>query len=176
MAQALTQRLLGITLAGAAILLAVGVVVAERSGHRPGYLDEGRLARAAAEPENWYTGGGDRDGTSYSPLESINARNVRRLGFAWQYELGTTRGQEPTPIVIDGVMYSSGTWGYVYAVDAATGHERWRYDPKAVYAAARNPCCDLVNRGVAVWKGIVYVAAVDGRLHALDASTGRKIW
>lgn len=176
MAQALTQRLLGITLAGAAIVLAVGVVVAERGGHRPGYLDEGRLARAATEPENWYTGGRDKDGTYYSPLESINARNVRRLGFAWQYELGTTRGQEATPIVIDGVMYSSGTWGYVYAVDAATGHERWRYDPKAVYAAARNPCCDLVNRGVAVWKGIVYVAAVDGRLHALDASTGRKIW
>ncbi len=73
-------------------------------------------------------------------------------------------------------MYSSGTWGFVYAVDAATGRERWRYDPKADYKAARNPCCDMVNRGVAVWKGRVYVASVDGRLHALDAATGAKIW
>src|ERR1019366_4125749 len=70
----------------------------------------------------------------------------------------------------------SGTWGFVYAVDAATGRELWRYDPKAAYQAARNPCCDLVNRGVAVWKGKVYVAAVDGRLHALNAATGEKIW
>ena len=84
------------------------------------------------------------------------------------------RGQEATPIVVDGVMYTSGTWGYVYAVDAATGKELWRYDPKADWFSARNPCCDLVNRGVAVWKGKVYVASVDGRLHALDAATGKK--
>ena len=73
-------------------------------------------------------------------------------------------------------MYTSGTWGYVYALDAATGKELWRYDPQAAPFAGRQPCCDLVNRGVAVWKGKVYVASTDGRLHALDASTGRKIW
>jgi quinohemoprotein ethanol dehydrogenase len=73
-------------------------------------------------------------------------------------------------------MYTSGTWGYVYAVDAATGREHWRYDPKPNYFAGRHPCCDLVNRGVAVWKGKVYVASVDGRLHALDAATGKKLW
>jgi len=86
------------------------------------------------------------------------------------------RGQEATPIVIDGIMYTSGTWGYVYAVDAATGKELWRYDPKPDYFIGRHPCCDLVNRGVAVWKGKVYVASVDGRLHALNAATGKKIW
>ena len=73
--------------------------------------------------------------------------------------------------VIDGVMYTSGTWGYVYAVNAATGKEIWRYDPQAAHLAARHPCCDLVNRGVAVWKGRVYVASVDGRLHAIDAAS-----
>ena len=86
------------------------------------------------------------------------------------------RGQEATPIVIDGTMYTSGTWGYVYALDAATGKELWRYDPKPDYFAGRHPCCDVVNRGVAVWKGRVYVASVDGRLHALDAASGKKIW
>ncbi len=73
-------------------------------------------------------------------------------------------------------MYTSGTWGYVYALDAASGKEIWRYDPKGDWFPARNPCCDLVNRGVAVWKGKVYVASGDGRLHAIDAATGRPVW
>jgi quinohemoprotein ethanol dehydrogenase len=102
---------------------------------------------------------------------------VKKLGYAWSYDLGNPqRGQEATPIVVDGVMYTSGTWGYVYAVDAATGQERWRYDPKGDWFPARNPCCDLVNRGVAVWKGKVYVASGDGRLHAIDAATGKPVW
>src|SRR5208283_4524055 len=126
---------------------------------------------------NWYTLGRDKNGTYFSPLKGIDASNVDRLGFAWEYDLGNPqRGQEATPIVIDGVLYTSGTWGYVYAVNAATGRELWRYDPKTDYAAARNPCCDLVNRGVAVWQGRVYVASVDGRLHALDAATGKELW
>ena len=143
----------------------------------PGDLDAARLAAADREPQNWFTGGRDKDGSYYSPLSNIDANNVKQLGFAWQYDLGNPmRGQEATPIVIDGVMYTSGTWGYVYAVNAATGKELWRYDPKPDYFIGRHPCCDLVNRGVAVWKGKVYVASVDGRLHALDAATGKKIW
>ena len=143
----------------------------------PGAVDAARLRAADSEPQNWFTGGRDQDGTYYSPLKALDAGNVKNLGFAWSYDLGSPmRGQEATPIVVDGVMYTSGTWGYVYAVDAASGRELWRYDPKANFFAARNPCCDLVNRGVAVWKGKVYVASVDGRLHALDAATGRKIW
>ncbi len=143
----------------------------------PGDLDAARLAAADAEPQNWFTLGRDQDGNYYSPLNSIDAANVDRLGFAWEYDLGAPlRGQEATPIVIDGVMYTSGTWGYVYAVDAATGRELWRYDPKVEYSWARNPCCDLVNRGVAVWGGLVYVASVDGHLHAIDAKSGAKLW
>ncbi len=142
-----------------------------------GAVDEARLAAADSEPQNWYTGGRDQGGTYYSPLTLINSSNAKDLGFAWSYDLGSPmRGQEATPIVVDGVMVTSGTWGYVYAVDAATGHELWRYDPKSDFQAGRNPCCDLVNRGVAVWKGKVYVAAGDGHLHAIDAATGRKIW
>lgn len=128
-------------------------------------------------PENWYTGGRDKEGTYYSPLTGIDAANVKNLGFAWSYDLGAPlRAQEATPLVIDGIMYTSGSWGYVYAVDAATGKELWRYDPKPDFKAGRNPCCDLDNRGVAVQQGKVYVAAVDGRLHAIDAASGKKIW
>jgi len=90
------------------------------------------FAKAANEdPQNWYTGGRDQDGTYFSPLTKIDSSNVGKLGFAWSYDLGEPmRGQEATPIVIDGVMYTSGTWGYVYAVDAASGRELWRFDPK----------------------------------------------
>ncbi len=142
-----------------------------------GNVDAARLQAADSEPQNWFTGGRDKDGTYFSPLTAIDAGNVKQLGFAWSYDLGDPqRGQEATPLVIDGVMYTSGTWGYVYAVDAASGKELWRYDPKADSFMGRNPCCDLVNRGVAVWKGKVFVASVDGRLHALDAATGKKLW
>ena len=159
------------------LTLATLCAAASPAATRPGFVDSARLQAADKEPQNWFTGGRDKDGSYYSPLAKINAGNVENLGFAWQYDLGLPmRGQEATPIVVDGVMYTSGTWGFVYAVDAATGRELWRYDPKANYFAARNPCCDLVNRGVAVWKGKVYVASVDGRLHALDAATGKRIW
>src|SRR5271170_7203547 len=141
-----------------------------------GDINEKRLKVADTEPENWFTLGRDGNETYFSPLTKINDANIDRLGFAWSYDLGTSRGQEATPIVVDGVMYSSGTWGFVYAVDAATGKELWKFDPEADPRAARNPCCDLVNRGVAVWKGKVFVSAVDGVLHALDAATGKELW
>jgi quinohemoprotein ethanol dehydrogenase len=158
--------------------LALASACASASAPRDaGNVDAARLQGADSEPQNWFTGGRDKDGSYFSPLTAIDANNVNRLGFAWSYDLGDPkRGQEATPIVIDGVMYTSGTWGYVYAVDAATGKELWRYDPKSDYFTGRNPCCDLVNRGVAVWKRKVYVAAGDGRLHALNAATGRQIW
>jgi quinohemoprotein ethanol dehydrogenase len=142
-----------------------------------GAVDDARLRAADREPANWFAPGRDRTGAYYSPLAKIDTTSVAQLGFAWTYDLGAPqRGQEATPLVIDGVMYTSGTWGYVYALDAASGRERWRYDPKPDYFFGRNPCCDLVNRGVAVWKGRVYVASGDGRLHALDAATGKRLW
>jgi quinohemoprotein ethanol dehydrogenase len=163
-------------LCNATLLLAVAQALAAPSGP-PAAVDAARLQAADAEPQNWLTGGRDQGGSYYSPLTGINASNVKDLGFAWQYNLGSPlRGQEATPLVVDGVMYTSGTWGYVYAVDASSGRELWRYDPKSDYFAGRNPCCDLVNRGVAVWKGKVYVASGDGRLHAIDAASGKKIW
>ncbi len=153
-------------------VVVAGIALAQTAGE----VDASRLQAADQEPQNWFTGGRDAAGSYYSPLVRINAGNVGQLGFAWEYDLGTDRGQEATPIVVDGVMYTSGTWGYVYALDAATGRELWRYTPQIEPLYARNPCCDLVNRGVAVWKGKVYVASVDGHLHALSAADGRQLW
>jgi quinohemoprotein ethanol dehydrogenase len=158
-----------------ALLMVFALTLASRSTLAAGDVDLARMREAGSEPRNWFTLGRDQN-HYYSPLAKIDASSVSRLGFAWAYDLGTARGQEATPLVIDGIMYTSGTWGYVYAIDAATGKELWKFDPRADPRAARNPCCDLVNRGVAVWKGKVFVASVDGRLHAVDANTGKEVW
>jgi len=159
-----------------ALFTVLAFATASQSTLAAGDVDLARLREANSEPQNWFTLGRDQNQTYYSPLAKIDNSNVSRLGFAWAYDLGTARGQEATPLVIDGIMYTSGTWGYVYAIDAATGKEIWKFDPQADPRAARNPCCDLVNRGVAVWKGKVFVASVDGCLHALDAKTGKEVW
>jgi quinohemoprotein ethanol dehydrogenase len=159
-----------------ALLAGIVCVLLPASSYAAGDIDEARLQAADSQPQNWLTLGRDGSQTYFSPLTKINEANIDRLGFAWAYDLGTSRGQEATPIVVDGVLYTSGAWGFVYAVDAATGKELWRFDPQADPRAARNPCCDLVNRGVAVWKGKVFVASVDGVLHALDAATGKQLY
>jgi quinohemoprotein ethanol dehydrogenase len=113
----------GVALAAPAGAAAIpGKAVATATASSPAAVDETRLQDADSEPQNWFTGGRDQGGTYYSPLSSIDASNVKDLGYAWTYDLGTPlRGQEATPIVVDGVMYTSGTWGYVYAVEAAPG-------------------------------------------------------
>jgi quinohemoprotein ethanol dehydrogenase len=140
------------------------------------HVDSTRLAQVDRDLDQWLTPGRDANGTYHSPLDSINDQNVARLGFAWDYKLGTNRGLQGTPVVVDGVMYASGNWGRVYAVDAVSGREMWTYDPGVEGQYGRYACCDVVNRGLAVWKGRVYVASLDGYLHAIDAGNGKRIW
>ncbi|MFO1466006.1 MAG: PQQ-dependent dehydrogenase, methanol/ethanol family [Steroidobacteraceae bacterium] len=142
-----------------------------------GQIDAARLANAAQEPDQWLATGRDPQGTYHSPLKAINEGNVARLGFAWEHRLGTTRGLEATPVVVDGVMYAVGNWGIVYALDAASGEELWVYDPRIDGQWwGRYACCDVVNRGVVVANGKVYVGSLDGYLHAIDARTGKRVW
>lgn len=147
-----------------------------RSDPAPGRIDRARLLDADDEPGQWLASGRDWRGTYYSPLTQIDTGSVGRVGLAWSYDLGTRRGQEATPVVVDGTMYTSGNWGRVYALDARTGAERWIFVPEVDGQYGRYACCDVVNRGVAVWKGRVYVAALDGWLYALDARNGKVLW
>jgi quinohemoprotein ethanol dehydrogenase len=112
----------------------------------------------------------------YSPLDEIDEHNVAKLGLAWTYLTGSNRGLEATPIVVDGVMYATGSWSVAFALDARTGRELWRFDPHVSGEAGARACCDVVNRGVAVSGGRVYLGALDGRLFALDAKTGAPLW
>jgi quinohemoprotein ethanol dehydrogenase len=143
---------------------------------RYGQIDRARLLAANQHPGQWLTTGRDFGKGHFSPLTQINKQTVSRLGFAWGYDTHTIRGLEATPIVGDGVMYASGPTGIAYALDAKTGKEIWTFDPKNDLAVNRESCCDEVNRGVAVWRGKVYVASFDGRLFALDAKTGAVVW
>jgi quinohemoprotein ethanol dehydrogenase len=147
------------------------------SAAKPAAVDAARLTAADAEPGNWMGPGRTYGEQHFSPLQKIHAGNVKQLGLAWFHDLDAPhRGQESTPLVIDGVMYVTSAWSKVFALDAKTGAPLWTYDPKVPGRVAVNACCDAVNRGVAAWKGRVYLGTLDGRLIALDAATGHPAW
>lgn len=144
-----------------------------------GWIDAERLMMEAAE--NWVSLGGNYKQQHYSHLDQINSSNIENLGFAWEYDARSTigrvpRGLEATPFVVDGIMYTSGAWGFVYAINAKSGAEIWKYDPKVDASYNRRACCDVVNRGVAVWRGKVYVGTLDGYLVCLNAKDGQELW
>ena len=144
--------------------------------HSPAAVDAARLMHADQEPGNWLSYGRTYSEQRFSPLKQINDQNVGQLGLAWYVDLDTRRGQEATPLVADGVMYFTTAWSKVFAVKAATGEKLWSYDPKVPPEWAVNACCDVVNRGVALWQGKVFVGTLDGRLVALDAASGKPLW
>jgi len=171
-------------LALAAILSAI-VGCSERSAETPmegapvsgvAQIDAQRIQDADSEPGNWLSHGRTYDEQRFSPLAELDEANVGRLGLAWYFDLPDDRGIEATPIVVDGVMYVTGAWSKVFALDASDGTLLWQYDPKVPPAWAANLCCDVVNRGVAVWKGVVLSGTLDGRLIALDADSGDLLW
>ena len=125
---------------------------------------------------DWPLHGLTHEEQRFSQLSDINEDTVTRLGLEWSLELGTTRGLEATPIVIDGVIYTTGAWSTVYAIDARSGKMLWTFDPEVPRSRARLLCCDAVNRGVAHHGDRVIVGTLDGRLIALDASNGEEIW
>jgi quinohemoprotein ethanol dehydrogenase len=162
-------------------LLGFGTIViptlhAQKKTNAAKTIDDKALKQANARKGDWLTYGRDYAETRYSPLKQITASNVKNLGLVWSFDTNTNRGLEATPLVVDGVMYTTGSWSIVYALDARTGQQLWQYDPQVPRAYGAKACCDVVNRGVALYKGKVYVGTIDGRLIALDAATGKVVW
>lgn len=139
-------------------------------------VDSAAIIANDKNDKNWLSHGLNYGETRYSQLKGITEKNVSKLGLSWSTSLDSRRGVEATPIVVDGVMYVSSSWSIVHAINAVTGKEIWRYDPEVPRDYAYKGCCDVVNRGVAVYKGMVYVGAFDGHLHAIDAATGKRAW
>jgi quinohemoprotein ethanol dehydrogenase len=139
-------------------------------------VDSTSIKANTAASVDWPTVGLDYAETRFSKLSQITSDNARGLGLVWSYSLDSSRGVEATPVVVDGIMYQTASWSVVHAIDARTGKKIWTFDPGVNREQGYKGCCDVVNRGVALYKGKVFVAAYDGRLIALDAATGQKVW
>lgn len=151
-------------------LFLVSTVVGCRAGDRVGVtdgssaaaVDDAVLVDAEARPADWLTTGRTYSEQRFSPLDLINQDNAGELGLAWVFDTGTDRGLEATPIVVDGILYTTGSWSLVYAIDARTGKLLWKWDPQVSPEYNARACCEPVNRGVAVYRGKVYVGVLDG--------------
>jgi quinohemoprotein ethanol dehydrogenase len=139
---------------------------------------DGRTIGLFEQPADvWLSHGRTYGEQRYSPLDQINRGNLGRVGQAWEADLESPRfGIEATPIAVGGVLYTTAPYGVTYAFDARTGRQLWRFDPHGPHDWIRWGCCGPMNRGVALWKGRVYVASYEGRLFALDAKSGQKRW
>jgi quinohemoprotein ethanol dehydrogenase len=158
--------------------LALGALLLGVAAERPpvAAVNDARMLNAASDPDNWLVNGGDFQGRHYSSLDQVNQTTISRLGPAWSFDFDTWRGQESEPLVVDGVMYVTTAWSKVYALDATSGKQLWFFDPQIPKERGVDACCDVVNRGAAVYKGRVFFGTVDGRLIALDARTGKQVW
>ncbi|TRD11595.1 PQQ-dependent dehydrogenase, methanol/ethanol family [Erythrobacter insulae] len=134
------------------------------------------LIGADSDTANWITHGRTYSEQRFSPLDQINAENVGELGLAWFADMDTARGQEATPLVMDGKLYLTTAWSKVKAFDAATGAPLWDYDPEVPGETAVKACCDTVNRGLAAYGDSLFLGTLDGRLVALDRDTGTVKW
>ena len=139
-------------------------------------VDAARILNADATPGEWLSHGRTYSEQRFSPLQKINDKNVEDLGLVWYADLPTHRGVEATPLMADGRLYVTGSWGHVLALDARTGEILWHFDPKVPKIHAMHTCCDVVNRGVALWDDKVFVGVLDGRMIALDRDSGAVVW
>ena len=164
------------------LTLAAGSWLPAQKTAKPVSVDGKSLRNAGSAndplPGSWLSYGRNQSETRYSTLQQINDSNAKRLGLAWTYAVGAGGGnQEGTPLVWNNMLYGITTWSVVYALDARTGKELWRWDPEVNQTAVRPKiCCGTVNRGVALYNGTIIAPVIDGRLVSLDALTGKPIW
>jgi quinohemoprotein ethanol dehydrogenase len=161
-------------LLAAALTLAGSATI---SAQQPAVVDSAVLKKAGTPadqfPGSWLTYGKSQSETRYSPLKQIDASNVKRLGLEWSYVVGAGGyNQEGTPLVWNNTIFGTTTNSVVYAVDARTGKQIWRWDPE-VNQRSRGI---NANRGLALYNGKLFAPAIDGRLFALDAITGKPVW
>jgi quinohemoprotein ethanol dehydrogenase len=152
--------------------LTVWVVLAQQ----PRLVDSNTLKNAAKNGDEWLTYGRDYSETRFSPLKLIDSTNVQRLGLNKVWPTRALGAIETTPLVHDGIMYGTLSYGAVFAFDLRTGERIWEWDPQVTFEKQQRACCGVVNRGVAMYQGRIYVGVLDGRLAALDAKTGHVDW
>ncbi|MBO9604217.1 MAG: PQQ-dependent dehydrogenase, methanol/ethanol family [Novosphingobium sp.] len=166
--------------AGVAAVLAAVWLLGPRFGHHEArgipvdQVDGAAIADEAAGAD-WLSHGRTWSEQRFSPLDTVDSDNVGSLKLAWYADLDAAGEIESTPLVAGGIVYATGTFGVVYAIDGKTGKQLWRYDPGAQQRGRKFATWGR-NRGVALWKGRIYLGAADGRLIAIDAKTGEAVW
>jgi len=167
---------LGLT--ATAMLMATPFAALSQDAPSAAQVNSRRMAAAdgAGNADDWMSYGRSYDEQRYSTLTQINDQTVQRLGLAWYDDLNTYRGVESTALVIDGVLYNVSAFNIVTAYDGKTGRTLWTHDPKVDRQWSRLACCGAGTRGIAAWNGKIYIAALDGRLIALDARSGKELW
>jgi PQQ-dependent dehydrogenase (methanol/ethanol family) len=167
-------------LCAASLSVAAGLFGSARAASNHAAVVDAARLREADSPANagqWLSYGRDYSEQRFSPLTQINAGTAGRLGLAWYADLAERGGSyETTPLAVDGEVFVTAPWSKVYAFDGRTGRQLWKYDPQVPGEWAVKLCCGIVNRGVALWKGKVIWGTLDGRLIAVDAKSGRKVW
>ena len=130
-------------------------------------------AKSTGDILSWGMG---TEGQRYSPLKDINVSNVGKLVPAWSFSFGgeKQRGQESQPVIHNGKMFVTGSYSRIYALDAATGEKLWKYEHRLPEGIM--PCCDVVNRGAALYDNLVIFSTLDAQLIALDQNTGKVVW
>jgi alcohol dehydrogenase (cytochrome c) len=142
----------------------------------PNYVTDDMLLNADKDAQNWLLYGRDYQTTRYSPLTQVNQSNVKNLKAAWQLSFGVLDGQDSQAVVVNGTVYVTSSYNKVWSVDGATGKVNWKYERELPGDVFPKLCCDVVNRGVAVYKNKVYLATLDAHIVALDNATGKVVW
>jgi alcohol dehydrogenase (cytochrome c) len=155
-------------LAAVASVLLAGTATAE--------VTEADLANDQTITTQIVTNGMGRHLQRYSPLDMLNKENVKYLQASWAFSLGgeKQRGQETQPLIYDGVMYITGSYSRLYAIDVMTGEELWQYDARLPEGIL--PCCDVINRGAALYGDLIVFGTLDARIVALNKDTGDVVW
>ncbi|MEO8096788.1 MAG: PQQ-dependent dehydrogenase, methanol/ethanol family [Acidobacteriota bacterium] len=155
---------------------ATWVVTAQQPGRVTAKVTQAKLRNAPKDGAEWLTYGRDYAETHFSPLTQINDKNISRLGLSYAFDPQISGSFESTPLVSNGVLYGTGAWSVVFAIDAKTGGYKWRFDPEVSRGFLSHVCCGPETRGLAIFNGKVYVTPIDGRLIALDQDTGKQLW
>lgn len=142
----------------------------------PNYVTDDMLLNADKDASNWLLYGRDYQTTRYSPLSQVNRDNVKKLRAAWHLSFGVLDGQDSQAVVVNGTVYVTSSYNKVWSVDGATGKVNWKYERELPGDVFPKLCCDVVNRGVAVYKNKVYLATLDAHIVALDNATGKVVW
>ncbi|MDQ2641606.1 MAG: PQQ-dependent dehydrogenase, methanol/ethanol family [Pseudomonadota bacterium] len=170
-------------LLGIALLLSIGLAACQKKAAtadplaNPAAITQERLLKGTTDGDAWPTYGGSYSEQRFSPLKAINTENVGQLGLQWFADYDTNLDQHGTPLYVDGVIYVSTAFNTkVYAFDAKTGKELWKYSTKTDGGWLRNVCCGNINRGIAAFNGKIFVGTLDARVIAIDAKTGEAAW